>query len=628
MRKGLYLFIFIVAMLNMAQVRVSDPVFMTTDIWHDIRAYRGAGESLTTAFNDAITAADSGDIIYCNQTFTLDAIIAINKPLTVYFENSVITSAINPSILISVSDVTLKGIGGTKSKIDATTASPNNNVIKVYHATNVLSNILIEGLYIDGTTKTFDGDDREEGIGIWVVGIDATPDSNIVVRDCYFTNNHIDIHFRGVTHGEISGNYFNFDYPSFMGVLTTGAHSTLITGNRFVNESYNVINAIEINHVNSPAYDSEYSVVSNNIITGFNTEAINVSNRDVIVSNNTIHTKGDGITIAVDSGVADSTRFGHCNVFGNIIYLTNADSNQVGIQLNDNFATNIGIDFNRISDNYITLQSHGYGIRLNGGGRANTVENNYIRCLGDGNVDDVYSYGIFIGDGTHDSRIVYNKIEGGDSLDWGIYTDNTVDSIFIGWNDISKTNGQGIQLGGGAKNSLVGNVLHDNVGGGLLVVSGCTYLEYQGNTFYSNGSTDQTIQSGVTFATTEYRFRNDRLKYAQEVWVTHDAATDTVEMGILPTNAVVTDVYVWVQEAFNSDGNDNLTVGYTGTTNAYATTVDVSGTGVKAVTLGATARTVDATSRTIYAYYDDAGSDATTGEVHIIVEWMRAKVNP
>lgn len=113
-----------------------------------------------------------------------------------------------------------------------------------------------------------------------------------------------------------------------------------------------------------------------------------------------------------------------------------------------------------------------------------------------------------------------------------------------------------------------------------------------------------------------------------EGWCTHEAATDTVTLGTLPANAIVLDVYVWVQEAFNSDAADNLIIGYTADDNAYATTVDVSTTGVKAVTLGTTSRTVDATSRTVVAYYDDAGSDATTGEVHVVVEWMQATVNP
>ena len=122
--------------------------------------------------------------------------------------------------------------------------------------------------------------------------------------------------------------------------------------------------------------------------------------------------------------------------------------------------------------------------------------------------------------------------------------------------------------------------------------------------------------------------KNIRTPNVYEGWVTHEAATDTVTLGVVPTNYFVSQVFVWVQEAFNSDGADNLIIGYDADDNAYATTIDVSGTGVKSVTLGTSGRIVDATSRTIKAYYDDAGSDATTGEAHIYIEWIQATVNP
>ena len=113
-----------------------------------------------------------------------------------------------------------------------------------------------------------------------------------------------------------------------------------------------------------------------------------------------------------------------------------------------------------------------------------------------------------------------------------------------------------------------------------------------------------------------------------EGWCTHEAATDTITLGALPADAMVTEVYVWVQEAFDSDGDDFLYVGYDGDSDAYGTELDVSSTGVKAMTLGATSKTVDGTGRTLKVYYNDGGSDAANGEVHVAVKWFRATTNP
>jgi len=114
-----------------------------------------------------------------------------------------------------------------------------------------------------------------------------------------------------------------------------------------------------------------------------------------------------------------------------------------------------------------------------------------------------------------------------------------------------------------------------------------------------------------------------------EGWVTHDAATDTITIGILPANAIVTNINIWTFEAFDADGTDEVCVGYSGTAEAYAVDVDVSDTGVETWTAGTTAKTVDATSRTVQVYYHT--SDATNlanGECHVIVEWYQATVNP
>lgn len=111
-----------------------------------------------------------------------------------------------------------------------------------------------------------------------------------------------------------------------------------------------------------------------------------------------------------------------------------------------------------------------------------------------------------------------------------------------------------------------------------------------------------------------------------EGWVTHGTQNPT--LGTLPAHAMVTDVLVWVQEAFNDSGTDLLTVGYDADVDAYGTSLDVSSTGVKAMTLGATSKTVDATSRSVEAYYTDQNADASAGEAHVLLKYTICTVNP
>ena len=39
-------------------------------------------------------------------------------------------------------------------------------------------------------------------------------------------------------------------------------------------------------------------------------------------------------------------------------------------------------------------------------------------------------------------------------------------------------------------------------------------------------------------------------------------------------------------------------------------------------------KTVDATTRTVKVYYSNGGSAPTTGEVHVLIEWVQATTNP
>ena len=103
-----------------------------------------------------------------------------------------------------------------------------------------------------------------------------------------------------------------------------------------------------------------------------------------------------------------------------------------------------------------------------------------------------------------------------------------------------------------------------------------------------------------------------------------------MSLGSVPANCMVTNVNIWTQEAFNSDGTDQVAVGIVGSSmEEYAELVDVSDTGVETWTPGTLAKIVDGTARDIKVLY--ATSDATnltTGECHVLVEYVQCTVNP
>ena len=117
----------------------------------------------------------------------------------------------------------------------------------------------------------------------------------------------------------------------------------------------------------------------------------------------------------------------------------------------------------------------------------------------------------------------------------------------------------------------------------------------------------------------------DEIKHGVlEGWVADDAQNPS--LGTLPINAFVIDVYIWVEQAFDSDGTDQISVGYDAANEAYSTlaSADVSTTGVKSPTLGTSAKIVDPTSRAVEAYYVNGGTEPTVGRAHVAVHYIVA----
>lgn len=96
--------------------------------------------------------------------------------------------------------------------------------------------------------------------------------------------------------------------------------------------------------------------------------------------------------------------------------------------------------------------------------------------------------------------------------------------------------------------------------------------------------------------------------------------TQNPPMGVLPAFSYVLRVHIHVTEAFNSDGDDQISVGYDADTDAFATATDVSTTGVKSVTLGTLAG-YNATARDVEAYYVNSGTEPTAGKATVVLEY-------
>lgn len=108
-------------------------------------------------------------------------------------------------------------------------------------------------------------------------------------------------------------------------------------------------------------------------------------------------------------------------------------------------------------------------------------------------------------------------------------------------------------------------------------------------------------------------------------WVTHTSTSPT--LGTFRPGTYFVRAHCHVTEAFDSDGSDNLTVGYTTDTDAFVTSIDVSTTGVKSVSLGTLAG-YNGTAHSVTAYYVAGGSAPTQGKCLIVLEFIRVPTQP
>ena len=348
---------------------------------------------------------------------------------------------------------------------------------------------------------------------------------------------------------------------------------------------------------------------------------------DIIVDGNTCTGNVNGITLVVHTGADTLER---CTVLGNTI----TGSTGKGISATGDLAGNFLYDC-VIANNIISECADGIFVKAAdmvsvvgnvidscyGGSSSGAIKfDNSVRfsVISNNMIVENQSPGISLANSNNNFNIisnntVYKSTQAGISI---ANSNNLIEGNICIDNSVVGTS-SGISLVAGADSCIVKNNICRDLGTqeyGIVIAADIIGLILDGNMLDGSSGAMLNLANGQMQKTT----------YCYDGWVTYAASTDTVTLGVLPVNAFVTNVYVYCYDNFDSDGADSLTVGYDGDSDAYATTISVSSSGVKAVTLGAKPRTIDGTERTVKAYYDDAGSDATQGRVHIMVEWITA----
>lgn len=150
-----------------------------------------------------------------------------------------------------------------------------------------------------------------------------------------------------------------------------------------------------------------------------------------------------------------------------------------------------------------------------------------------------------------------------------------------------------------------------------VISSTATSISIQGD----NWVYDPFNRSSITVNT---RGSNDRSNVERiQGWVADDSQNPTI--GRIPVNSLILRAWLFVSEAFNSDGTDQISCGWDASTTAIFTATDVSTAGLKTPTVTST---YQATARDVEAYYTNGGSEPTTGKAFVVVEYVRVGAVP
>ncbi len=279
------------------------------------------------------------------------------------------------------------------------------------------------------------------------------------------------------------------------------------------------------------------------------------------------------------------------------VYDTYVHDNAEGIELYD-------IDECDVAGNWVVDNPPPGTEGFYGGIRLHEVNKSKIRdnfVLSTGATEDQYR-GITLYEICDDNEIINNVVNCGD-VAIEIYTNS--DRNIVRGNIIYKIrtgNIQGIEVTVTSHNNLIeGNIITGVGGNDITIGTGCN------TNILGTNKAAAIVDAGT--GTISY-------PAITKVWVAHDAQNPAI--GTVYARSFV-EVDVWVNEAFNSDGTDLLTIGYDADPDSIMTSLDISTTGRKAITYGVEGGYMG-TSRAIEAYYTAGSSAPTTGHALIILK--------
>jgi hypothetical protein len=101
----------------------------------------------------------------------------------------------------------------------------------------------------------------------------------------------------------------------------------------------------------------------------------------------------------------------------------------------------------------------------------------------------------------------------------------------------------------------------------------------------------------------------------------NDGAIDDITIE-LPENSIIMGGRIIVSTAFNSGTSDVIIIGHSGDDNYYLTTTSIAATGVTEFVAGQNILTTAATGSILLDWTRGAETDATTGEMYVVVEYV------
>lgn len=119
-----------------------------------------------------------------------------------------------------------------------------------------------------------------------------------------------------------------------------------------------------------------------------------------------------------------------------------------------------------------------------------------------------------------------------------------------------------------------------------------------------------------------------REKQTIQTWVTHE--TQSATLGLVPSNVVFIGARIEVTEAWNSDGTDTISVGLAAAHTYFVNAVDVTTIGTKTATMNAlfSGSGFEASATTVVAYYENGGTEPTTGRAIVTIEYILVDDEP